>query len=271
MSRKLSLAIVSLLVIGCTGNMPGVLPPAPKPGVLALAERMETKEVERSPVAEPDTVVVPDRIRDAGTMEVVELPVVEPRVKRRGGSVSNLVPRFPDAESELKNETTRAAKSSVLADTMKWVPLDEATDSMLFHKSWKALDRRMTVGTTFEVRRLVWPTPVQVIEGVDGRFTLATGWIEFRRLSPREMRCSVVDRPSKRVEEEGSAVRLVAELSRITGESGKIMVRFESRGLQGCTVSVLGMDRLASFRYDIWGVANRVSSLERSNFWLERW
>lgn len=261
MSRRPLILFIAFFASACAGRGPGVLPPAPKTDVLAFADRIQI-------VAAEGEVVVVDttapRVIDAGSMDTVRLPREDRKVEAPRDEWDNLVPRFRGERGGQEADPVaraRATADSILEARTPWVSLQAAADSIAFHKPWRAVEQRMLAGAEIPIRALVWPTPVRVVERSRGHIRLATDWVDFSRISRDEMRCVSVEDARDQLEGDNPAVRLIANVLPIEGGSARIVVRWETRAVAGCTISPLGTDRLAAFRLDIWNVMNRVGAI----------
>lgn len=260
MVRNTTLLILTLSLAACAGRGPGVLPPAPKESALAFEERLLG---EASPMERVTTDTLPTSVLDATSMQSVVLPQEGRGAKQTRERHSSLAPRFEQAGSGRSDPVARvqAVTDSLRSARTPWISAAVTRDSILFHKSWLHLERRMIVGAEFPVRPLVWPTPVRVSEHYADHIRLVTDWVEYRRISPKEMQCIRSATPREQGVGEGAVVRMIADIHRIPGEDGKIVVFFDTRGLTRCMLSPLATDRLAAFRFDVWNVANRTGAI----------
>lgn len=244
----------------------------------------QTEEVDTTPPFDPEAFLsdtLPVRVRDAATLrtEVADVRLAPPEIEadawwyqpdtprrtlrsllpeRLDASLRARFDSLPPAAGAAAGDPLEAHRDSIRVAMMPWVALDAARDSLAYQLPYDRLSGSLVEGTPLSVRQMVWPSHARVTSHDRAAISFATEWLDYRRISGNEIRCHAVgDAPHR---DDGRALRMAGAYVPTGHGEARIHVRFETRHLSHCQVSPEGLNRLLSYRYDMWIAANRARS-----------
>jgi hypothetical protein len=231
---RAAILLLPLLLGACahlTSREPAVLPPPPRDW-FRVSPLTAPPEVSAS----VDSVIE----HQGSTARDLRLP--------RGVSDAELQAR-PRFEQPLPGRP--AAEPGRPAPDLQWRRMETGTESIGLNASWPRLHAAMPSGTVVQIRDIVWPEPAMVMRREPDRLVIATGWIDARRMPANELQCAVTEDPRKNHLAEGGEVRMAAEVRHRETGGGEVYTWLETRRMGQCNISLIALDRLASFRGDI--------------------
>lgn len=176
---------------------------------------------------------------------------------RSSGQIDSRADKDRDRGITFGEETVN--RDSIWMSKTTWKEADAIGDSLIIHQRWTRLFQHLTPGRPLGVRSMIWPNNAGVVARRADEIKIATGWVSVNRISGFELRC-MKGAEATRDEEMGGQLRLVAHVKPYRGE-GLINTGMETRRMQGCSVSAMGADRVAAFKFDLHTSINRATTL----------
>jgi hypothetical protein len=169
--------------------------------------------------------------------------------------------RFTDGRGINIDSVNAVERDSIYKRQLQWRPLESFLDSLDYKRAYVSVFPHLRPGSSLAVRSMVWPNDATILTRVAKKITMATDWIPLDRINANELRCATSVK-AKGSTDIGSSLRLRAEIVPQFGGDALITVHEEVNRASGCELSLVGRDRLAAFRYDIWAQLTRIATLD---------